>query len=63
MNSIKDRAALIAEAAKQMNKEVYNDSKVKKNITPRHELQRNCGKVVTLEEAIRKTGLKDGMTT
>ena len=62
MNTIKDRAALIAEAAKKMNKEVYNDSEVKKNITPRHELQRKSSKVVTLEEAIKKSGLKDGMT-
>ena len=62
MNSIKDRAALIAEAAKKMNKAVYNDAAVKKNTTPRHELQRTNGKIVTLEEAIRKSGLKDGMT-
>ena len=62
MNSIKDRAALIAAAAKEMGKEVYNDSKLKKNTTPRHELQRTNGKIVTLEEAIRKSGLKDGMT-
>ena len=62
MNSIKDRAALIAEAAQKMNKAVYNDAAVKKNTTPRHELQRTNGKIVTLEEAIRKSGLKDGMT-
>ncbi len=62
MNSIKDRAALIAQAAQKMNKEVYNDSNMKKIITPRHELQRQSGKVVTLEEAIKRTGLKDGMT-
>ena len=62
MNSIKDRAAQIAEAAKQMNKAVYNDANVKKDLTPRHELQRKSSKVVTLEEAIKKSGLKDGMT-
>ncbi|MBQ1745779.1 MAG: citrate lyase subunit alpha, partial [Muribaculaceae bacterium] len=62
MNSIKDRAALIAEAAKKMNKGVYNDANVKKDLTPRHELQRKSSKVVTLEEAIKKSGLKDGMT-
>ena len=62
MNSIKDRAALIAAAAKEMGKEVYNDSNKKKDITPRHELQRQSTKVVTLEEAIRRSGLKDGMT-
>ena len=62
MNSIKDRAAQIAEVAKQMNKGVYNDANVKKDLTPRHELQRRSSKVVTLEEAIKKSGLKDGMT-
>ena len=62
MNSIKDRAALIAAAAKELGKEVYNDAHMKKNITPRHELQRSNGKLVTLEEAIKKSGLKDGMT-
>ena len=62
MNSIKDRAAQIAEVAKQMNKGVYNDANVMKDLTPRHELQRRSSKVVTLEEAIKKSGLKDGMT-
>jgi len=62
MNSIKDRAAQIAEVAQQMNKAVYNDSNVKKDPTPRFELQRKNNKVVTLEEAIKKSGLKDGMT-
>ena len=62
MNSIKDRAAQIAEVAKQMNKGVYSDANVKKDLTPRHELQRKSSKVVTLEEAIKKSGLKDGMT-
>ncbi len=62
MNSIKDRAALIAAAAKEMGKEVYNDAQKKKDLTPRHELQRKSSKVVTLEEAIKKSGLKDGMT-
>ena len=61
MNSIKDRADLIAAAAQKMGKEVFNDNLVK-NSTPRHDLQRKSGKVVTLEEAIKKSGLKDGMT-
>ncbi len=62
MNSIKDRAAMIAAAAQSMGKEVYNDTNKKKDITPRHELQRQSPKVVTLEEAIKRSGLKDGMT-
>ena len=61
MNSIKDRAELIAAAAKKMGKDVFKDDLVK-NSTPRHDLQRKSGKVVTLEEAIKKSGLKDGMT-
>ena len=61
MNSIKDRADLIAAAAKKMGKDVFKDDLVK-NSTPRHDLQRKSGKVVTLEEAIKKSGLKDGMT-
>ena len=47
MNSIKDRADLIAAAAKKMGKEVFNDNLVK-NSTPRYDLQRQNGKVVTL---------------
>jgi len=62
MNSIKDRAALIAQAAKEMNKSVYTDANKKKDPTPRHELQRQSSKIVTLEEAIKQSGLKDGMT-
>ena len=62
MNSIKDRAAQINEAAKKMGKEVYKDGMTTKIVIPRSEYQKESSKVVTLEEAIRKTGLKDGMT-
>ena len=61
MNSIKDRADLIAAAAKKMGKDVFKDDIVKIS-TPRYDLQRQAGKVTTLEEAIKKSGLKDGMT-
>ena len=61
MNSIKDRAALIAEAAARMNKDTFKGTQPKVT-TARTELQHQSAKVVTLEEAIRKTGLKDGMT-
>ena len=61
MNSIKDRAALIAQAAARMNKETFKGT-LPKNTTARTELQHQSAKVVTLEDAIRKTGLKDGMT-
>jgi len=62
MNKIKERAALIAGAAEKMNKNVYSDANKQKDCTPRHELQRKSSKVVTIEEAIKATGLKDGMT-
>lgn len=63
MNTIKDRAAAIAAAAKHEGKTVYNPEAAKaKNETPRRELQKESPKLVTLEEAIRKSGLKDGMT-
>ena len=54
MNSIKDRAAQINEAAKKMGKEVYKDGMTTKIVTPRSEYQKESSKVVTLEEAIRK---------
>ncbi|MDU5343601.1 MAG: citrate lyase subunit alpha, partial [Prevotella bivia] len=31
-------------------------------IAPKMDMQKTCSKLVTLEEAIRKSGLKDGMT-
>ena len=62
MNSIKDRAALIETAAANMGKQTYQDGVHVKVTTPRSEYQKESSKVVTLEEAIRKTGLKDGMT-
>lgn len=62
MNSIKDRAALIEAAAAKMGKQTYQDGVHVKVATPRSEYQKESSKVVTLEEAIRKTGLKDGMT-
>lgn len=63
MNTIKDRAADIAAAAKHEGKTVYNPEDAKaKNETPRLELQKESPKLVTLEEAIRQSGLKDGMT-
>lgn len=59
MGNIEQRSALIGAAAKKMNKGVYAGVGPKA-VTPRTEQE--SSKVVTLEEAIRKTGLKDGMT-
>ncbi len=61
MNSYKDRAAAIAAEAAKLGKNVYKEGG-NKDLTFRAELAKVSPKVVTLEEAIRKTGLKDGMT-
>lgn len=55
------RETLIAEAAKHMGKEAACPEKKNKNITPRSEGTEGS-KLCSLEEAIRRSGLKDGMT-
>lgn len=60
MNKINDRAAMIEAAAAKMGKKTFVDD-LKKVGTPRLEYQKTCSKVVTLEEAIRQSGLKDGL--
>ncbi|MBQ0114780.1 MAG: citrate lyase subunit alpha [Bacteroidales bacterium] len=62
MSTIKERQGLIADQAGKMGMKVYQPATTGKNTTPRQELQHENGKVVTLEEAIKKSGLKDGMT-
>lgn len=62
MNSIAQRLAQIEEAAARMGKGVYDDSQRTKAIQPKQEYQKESSKVVSLEEAIRRSGLKDGMT-
>ena len=52
---------LIREAAAKLGKNVFQGPD-KKIPTFRLDLQKECCKVVSLEDAIRKTGLKDGMT-
>ena len=60
---IAQRAALVEQAATQMGKKTYNGTSAKEQ-TPRTENQKESpnSKVVTLEEAIRGCGMKDGMT-
>ena len=62
-NIIAQRAALVEQAAAQMGKIIYNGTR-EKDHTARTENQKEgaSSKVCTLEEAIRKSGLKDGMT-
>lgn len=63
MNTLKDRAAAIAAAAKMLHTNVYDRAtETAKDTTPRKELQTASPKLVSLEEAIRRTGLKNGMT-
>lgn len=63
MNSIKDRAADIAAEAQKLHKPVWNPTQGNpKNPTPRAELQAQSSKLTSLEEAIRQSGLRDGMT-
>lgn len=61
-----DKKTLVAQMAKELNVPVYEAGKnpnVRAKVsTPRPELQKQASKVVSLEEAIRKSGLKDGMT-
>jgi len=61
MNSIKDRASVIAEQAQRLGKPVYKEGALK-DTTFRADLEKSSPKVVSLEEAIRRSGLRDGMT-
>ena len=63
MSTLKERQTLIGQMAQAMGKSVYNEVEPKlKEIAPRMELHRKSPKLVTLEEAIRRSGLRDGMT-
>ena len=62
MNATKDRQDLILAEAKKLNKEVFDEKNLVKNPTEKQQFQKESPKLVTLEEAIRKSGLKDGMT-
>lgn len=61
MSNLKNRANDIASQAEKMHKPVFSGD-IDKNPTPKGELQTTSPKLVSLEEAIRLTGLKDGMT-
>lgn len=61
MSNLQERQALIAEMAGHLKKHTYEGG-AKKITTPRKEYQKESLKVVTLEEAIRKSGVRDGMT-
>ena len=62
MNTYKDRAALIAAEAQTLGKQTYDEAAFQKNYEAHADHALEGPKVVSLEEAIRRTGLKDGMT-
>lgn len=61
MSTIKERASLIADQAAKMNKEVYKEV-VETKATTFRKIFKESKKLVSLEEAIKQSGLKDGMT-
>ena len=61
MNSIKERATDIKKAAEYLHKEIFEDMPAK-TVGRKLEEQAASPKLATLDEAIRKSGLKDGMT-
>ncbi|MDE6446836.1 MAG: citrate lyase subunit alpha, partial [Muribaculaceae bacterium] len=62
MSTLSQRAALVEKAAEKLGKAVSHPENNVKNPTPRIEFQKESPKLVSLEEAIRRSGLKDGMT-
>lgn len=62
MSTLNERHTLAEQVAQAMGKSVYNNVEAHKDITPRLELQQKSPKLMSLEEAIRHSGLKDGMT-
>ena len=62
MNTRKDRQTLITAVAEKMQKPTYKENRQPKNIAPRTDGLTNSHKVVDLEEAIRRSGLQNGMT-
>ena len=61
MSNLKQRETLVQQIAGAMGKEAYKGGE-HKEAEPRMQMQQHSPKVVTLEEAIRRTGLRDGMT-
>lgn len=63
MNTIKDRAAAIQAEAERLNKRVFDlTANAPKPAGARSAIEAHPEKLVTLEEAIRRSGLRDGMT-
>ena len=62
MKDLESRGAAVKDMAEKLNFKPCELKGESKNPTPRRELQKESVKLATLEEAIRKSGLKDGMT-
>lgn len=62
MNTYNERKGLIEQEAKALGKPVYNDADHQKDPTANELRQEKSPKICTLEEAIRRSGLKGGMT-
>ena len=62
MKSRTDRMAQIEKAAVKMNKAVFESPQTGKEETPRTDGLRASSKLMSLEEAIKRSGLRDGMT-
>lgn len=62
MNTYKERQNLVAREAQAMDKKIYCDASRQKDPDANELRQNKSPKLATLEEAIRKTGLRDGMT-
>ena len=63
MSTLKERLVIAQQVAEAMGKNIYNNVEHEfKEVTPRMDLQQKSPKLVTLEEAIRRSGLRDGMT-
>lgn len=62
MSTLKERLVIAQQVAEAMGKSIYNNVEHEfKEVTPRMDLQQKSPKLVTLEEAIRRSGLRDGM--
>lgn len=61
-DTLSNRQQLTAQAARRLGKAVYTDEGRAKDTTPRLALQAQSPKLVALDEAIRRSGLRDGMT-
>lgn len=62
MNTYKERIQLVENEAKALGKKVYDDANHQKDPDANALRQEKSPKLATLEEAICKSGLKDGMT-